>query len=466
MSHPSTPNPPTPIPTPSSSSTSPLLPFLSSPSCVSTISAVRLLRLLRLLLSFPPPYSASSISPRLDLPLRVCTLLLLCRNGSPVPAPTIAASPAGFASALHNWSVLRSNTPPPSQDLREYLAAFYHGLPVKSLDKPLRWVPWAKGDFETKKKAGKVPEYVGLATPSGACTGVRCRENDFERDGLGHVQLNLSDILDALIEMVPDDAHSVMMIVNHDLYEDEDDDFCAGRAFGGSRVAVVSTFRYNPGIDASRDEVDYDHIWPATHCIEYLKAIYLQESGQKQKKSPGPLFADNIESVDSPGAMPAAVRAAAASSASSLDANGLWLARVCKTASHELGHCFALDHCVYYSCIMQSTAGLEEDDRQPPYLCPVCLTKLTSAVLRTKPGTDKAAENEYPALQLGFGFGFRAWLRRIGQKLEERNRTGLAAQEVLKDLGLRTSGTKLEEILTVVGADLGVHRVIGEEASV
>ncbi|PKS10089.1 hypothetical protein jhhlp_003386 [Lomentospora prolificans] len=257
------------------------------------------------------------------------------RNRSPVSTPigpsarpTIAASPAGFASALHNWSVLRSNTPPPSQDLREYLAAFYHGLPVKSLDKPLRWVPWAKGDFETKKKAGKVPEYVGLATPSGACTGVRCRENDFERDGLGHVQLNLSDILDALIEMVPDDAHSVMMIVNHDLYEDEDDDFCAGRAFGGSRVAVVSTFRYNPGIDASRDEVDYDHIWPATHCIEYLKAIYLQESGQKQKKSPGPLFADNIESVDSPGAMPAAVRAAAASSASSLDANGLWLARV------------------------------------------------------------------------------------------------------------------------------------------
>ena len=87
----------------------------------------------------------------------------------------------------------------------------------------------------------------------------------------------------------------------------------------------------------------------------------------------------------------AALRAASTSHGTS----GLWLSRVCKTAAHELGHCFALDHCVYYSCIMQATASMEEDDRQPPFLCPVCLPKLSSAVLMAKPGADKAAERNY-----------------------------------------------------------------------
>jgi archaemetzincin len=36
-----------------------------------------------------------------------------------------------------------------------------------------------------------------------------------------------------------------------------------------------------------------------------------------------------------------------------------------------------------------------EDDRQPPYLCPVCLAKVTCGVLGVKPGQDKAAEREY-----------------------------------------------------------------------
>ncbi|TKA66139.1 hypothetical protein B0A55_09792 [Friedmanniomyces simplex] len=57
----------------------------------------------------------------------------------------------------------------------------------------------------------------------------------------------------------------------------------------------------------------------------------------------------------------------------------LWLSRVCKTASHELGHCFGIDHCTYYACVMQGTAGLSEDARQPPYVCPVDTAKLLTA---------------------------------------------------------------------------------------
>ncbi|KAE9044155.1 hypothetical protein PF010_g14428 [Phytophthora fragariae] len=78
-------------------------------------------------------------------------------------------------------------------------------------------------------------------------------------------------------------------------------------------------------------------------------------------------------------AMQAAVRAFALVPASSQSDGTLWLARVCRTASHELGHCFGMDHCVYYACSMQGSAGLSEDARQPPYLCPVDLAKVLCA---------------------------------------------------------------------------------------
>ncbi|OWZ23232.1 hypothetical protein PHMEG_0001894 [Phytophthora megakarya] len=77
--------------------------------------------------------------------------------------------------------------------------------------------------------------------------------------------------------------------------------------------------------------------------------------------------------------MQAAVRAFASVSASSQSDATLWLARFCRTASHELGHCFGMDHCVYYACSMQGSAGLSEDARQPPYLCPVDLAKMLHA---------------------------------------------------------------------------------------
>lgn len=38
-----------------------------------------------------------------------------------------------------------------------------------------------------------------------------------------------------------------------------------------------------------------------------------------------------------------------------------------------------MDHCIYYACVMQATASLAEDVRQPPYLCPVDLAKMLRA---------------------------------------------------------------------------------------
>lgn len=69
-------------------------------------------------------------------------------------------------------------------------------------------------------------------------------------DGVLPYQLNLNGLLDVASSVIPEDAYAILLLVEQDLFEDEDDDYCCGRAYGGSRIAVVSTARYNPSMDA------------------------------------------------------------------------------------------------------------------------------------------------------------------------------------------------------------------------
>ena len=190
------------------------------------------------------------------------------------------------------------------------------------------------------------------------------------------------------------------MLVNHDLYEDDDDDFCCGRAYGGSRVAIVSTARYNPLRDVN-EGVERTHAWPASHCSEHIDEM-CRGGGQGKQKINARLAqsqrteittsktSPDFETLNHLSSLQRAVLAHTAcpfpkcsdsqhQQASKTFFEGLWLSRVCKTASHELGHCFGIGHCVYYACIMQGTASLAEDARQPPYLCPVDLEKVCRA---------------------------------------------------------------------------------------
>nr|XP_033816847.1 archaemetzincin-2 isoform X5 [Geotrypetes seraphini] len=56
------------------------------------------------------------------------------------------------------------------------------------------------------------------------------------------------------------------------------------------------------------------------------------------------------------------------------------LLRSCKTLTHELGHIFGIRHCQWLQCVMQGSNHLEESDRRPLELCPICIRKLHCAL--------------------------------------------------------------------------------------
>ena len=301
-----------------------------------------------------------------------------------------AAADVGF---LRDWECpdqidasLDAAAPPSHEDVADYLRAFYHGMQLKTLPADtFHFANWEDERPKSKKKAKSAdPRLIGLAT-STEMVGIRIRLSPDKK----FQQLNLNDLLDAAISALPDDAYALLMIVNHDLYEDEDDDFCCGRAYGGSRVAVVSTARYNPILDETQN-VERVHAWPACHCKAYMQercGVGSRSARSADNKTRKPI--DVMELDDNPSS-PSPLRAAVSSSQDLLSSSveqqkdpiwlsNLWLSRVCQTASHELGHCFGMAHCVYYACVMQGTASLAEDVRQPPYLCPVDLAKMLRA---------------------------------------------------------------------------------------
>ena len=50
--------------------------------------------------------------------------------------------------------------------------------------------------------------------------------------------------------------------------------------------------------------------------------------------------------------------------------------RSLKVMTHEIGHMFGMEHCIYYECMMNGSNHQGESDSQPMTLCPVCLSKM------------------------------------------------------------------------------------------
>jgi archaemetzincin len=54
----------------------------------------------------------------------------------------------------------------------------------------------------------------------------------------------------------------------------------------------------------------------------------------------------------------------------------LTLRRSMKVMAHEIGHMYGMTHCTFFECGLNGSNHLEEADRRPIYLCPVCLRKM------------------------------------------------------------------------------------------
>lgn len=299
-----------------------------------------------------------------------------------------------------------------------YLKAFYHGLDVRVLPVALSFMAW---DDETTSKSGKSVRSASNRNDKVECVGlstgqelirIRVRETPMHNvsSSADHFpyqyQLDLNDLTDAALSLLPADAYSLLLTAEQDLYESVEDDFCCGRAWGASRVAIVSSARYNPTLDTLHG-VDTEHVWPASHCAAFVERMSLAHSdgsapatrteGRTMKRCKT-LRANDI-SVTVPTPLERAVAAHQFTKRpTTADLQSAFLLRFCRTASHELGHCFGLDHCMYRACAMQATSSVSEDMRQPPYLCPVCDAKLAWAILNK---ASKTTENRTKATSKG-----------------------------------------------------------------
>ena len=203
-------------------------------------------------------------------------------------------------------------------------------------------------------------------------------------------------------------------------------------------MAVVSMARYNPALD-SEQNVERQHAWPASHCDFYMRNCCGAPTNKTEKAKP-----DFSISHQTPLEAAVSAHAAPPTPQTPSQLSSLWLSRVCQTASHELGHCFAIDHCVYYACVMQSTASLAEDVRQPPYLCPVDLAKLLRA-------TSADEEERYKALltfcerveHTGAGWfkALGAWIEGRLQQLDSGGK-GLEKQSSIQHVSGSKAGSR------------------------
>ena len=127
---------------------------------------------------------------------------------------------------------------PDAKHVLDYLKAFYHGMNVKLLPAGLlRFTSWEDTDSKSSKANSSKVRHVGLTT-STETIGIRTRPS---KDGVFKSQLNLDDLLETAMSILPDDAYALLMLVEHDLFEDDDDDFCCGRACTSTLPSTLST---------------------------------------------------------------------------------------------------------------------------------------------------------------------------------------------------------------------------------
>ncbi|XP_053425446.1 archaemetzincin-2 isoform X4 [Nycticebus coucang] len=158
-------------------------------------------------------------------------------------------------------------------------------------------------------------------------------------DNTHNLQIHAGHILKFLKKKKPEDAFCVVGITMIDLYPRDSWNFVFGQASLTDGVGIFSFARYGSDFYSFRHEG---------------KVKTLQKTSSRDYSVFDNCYIPEITSV--------------------------LLLRSCKTLTHEIGHIFGLRHCQWLTCLMQGSNHLEEADRRPLTLCPICLRKLQSAV--------------------------------------------------------------------------------------
>ncbi|CAI2372880.1 unnamed protein product [Moneuplotes crassus] len=132
----------------------------------------------------------------------------------------------------------------------------------------------------------------------------------------GFIQYDAREILRRAQKWIPADAYCMICILNSDLYPRDSWNFVFGLASLRDRTGVFSFARYDPG-------------------------FFGEEHGMSDE-----------------------------------ELKELILFRSIKVMTHEIGHMFGMQHCVYYQCAMNGSMSAEEASTRPVQLCPICLRKL------------------------------------------------------------------------------------------
>lgn len=161
-----------------------------------------------------------------------------------------------------------------------------------------------------------VGRYFSLPARAGAALPID--EAGATRRGQGRrTQYRSGDLLEALKRRLPRDAYCVIGVTDVDLYPGPGWNFVFGEATFHERVGVHSFARYDP-------------------------AFYGEARGAAGERR--------------------------------------ILARGLKVMAHEVGHMVSMHHCVHFHCVMNGSNNLDEADRAPFHLCPVCRRKLHAAL--------------------------------------------------------------------------------------
>jgi len=161
----------------------------------------------------------------------------------------------------------------------------------------------------------------------------------------GQLQVEASEVFDALLRRKKDrDVLCSVAITMADLYCHKDGvawNFIFGQARLMDGVGVYSFARYAPG--------GYPIAWQGSF-EETIKAFDIS----KKDVGSAPSIKQPIHTKS----------------------DMLLMQRCAKVMTHETGHIFGIKHCIYYNCLMNGANHLEEFDKKPLHLCPVCLRKL------------------------------------------------------------------------------------------